>query len=71
MSEERWIRTLSIAGREFSAECVRRPFREGLEVRISLPNDESISVAELGLGEAALLEKATALLREWMEREET
>jgi hypothetical protein len=62
MADEHWYRTITIRGKEFEAEFVRRPFREGLEVRIVLPDGQVLSVAELGLGENALLEKATALL---------
>ena len=62
MSEERWSRKIEVAGNAFDAEFIRRPFREGLEVRITLQDGEIISVAELGLGENALIEKATSLL---------
>jgi hypothetical protein len=64
MSAERWVHTFEVAGQSFQAECIRRPFREGIEVRIALPGGEVLSVAELGLGERALLEKAKALLEE-------
>jgi hypothetical protein len=62
MADERWVRIIEVSGQTFEAECIRRPFREGIQVRISLPNGGSLSVAELGLGEMALLEKAKALL---------
>ncbi len=68
MSAERWVRTIEVAGQDFEAECIRRPFREGIEVRIALPDGEVLSVAELGLGERALIEKAKALLQESLER---
>lgn len=68
MSAERWVRTIEVAGQSFEAECIRRPFREGIEVRIALPDGEVLSVAELGLGERALLEKAKALLEASLER---
>jgi hypothetical protein len=71
MTEERRIRVIEVAGRHFEAECIRRPFREGLEVRIELPGGEVLSVAELGLGEAALIEKARALILEWLSRKGT
>jgi hypothetical protein len=47
----------------YEAVFVRRPFREGLEVRVEC-DGELLSVAELGLGEAALVERITALIRE-------
>ena len=62
MSEEVWTKEIDVDGVVFQAILIRRPFREGLEVRIELPSG-TISVAELGLGEQALLEKATQLVR--------
>lgn len=64
MVEERWSRQIDVAGSIFDAEFVRRPFREGIEVRVALPDGDVICVAELGLGEKALLEKLSALLLE-------
>lgn len=63
MAEERWFRQIEVNGVEYRAEFVRRPFREGLEVRVELP-DETITIAELGLGELALLERARSLINE-------
>lgn len=62
MDQEVWTTDIEVDGSIFQAVVVRRPFREGLEVRVELPSG-TISVAELGLGERALLEKATELVR--------
>ena len=61
MSEERWSREIEVQGKSYSAIFVKRPFREGIEVRIDTPWG-LLSLAELGLGEHALLEKARALI---------
>lgn len=63
MTEETWTREIEVGGERFTATFIRRPFREGLEVRIDLPTGP-IVLAELGLGERALLEKARAAIRE-------
>lgn len=62
-AEENWTRTFEVDGETFTATFIRRPFREGLEVRVVL-EDQVISVAEFGFGERALLEKATSLVRD-------
>jgi hypothetical protein len=60
--EETWERTFEVEGRSFVAVFIRRPFREGLEVYVEC-DGVTLSVPELGLGETALLEKATALVK--------
>jgi hypothetical protein len=61
--EESWERTFEVDGREYTARFIRRPFREGLEVYVQC-DGVTLSVPELGLGEAALIERASKLVRE-------
>lgn len=61
--EESWTKSFEVDGRTFEAEFFRRPFREGLEVRIDV-DGEVLTVAEFGFGEVALLEKAREMVRE-------
>lgn len=65
--EEVWTKTFEVDGREFEAVFIRRPFREGLEVRIDVDGEE-ISVAEFGFGETSLLEKARAMVAEHLKK---
>lgn len=58
----RWDRELEVEGKFYTAVFFRRPFREGLEVYVECEGT-TLSVPELGLGEAALLEKARELIR--------
>jgi hypothetical protein len=60
---EQWERELVVNGERYTAVFLRRPFREGLEVYVEC-NGTVISVPELGLGEAALLEKVRQLIEE-------
>ena len=46
--EETWTREIKVCGERFELLFVRRPFREGLEVRVNVRGKE-ISLAELGL----------------------
>lgn len=59
--EEVWSKTFQVGEREFEAVFIRRPFREGLEVRVDV-DGEILSIAELGYGETALLEMARAMV---------
>jgi hypothetical protein len=43
-------------GREFEAIVIKRPFREGLEVKLEV-DGKVIHLAELGLGEKAIVER--------------
>ena len=61
--EETWTKTFEVEGRTFEAHFSRRPFREGLEVRIEVDGDV-LSIAEFGFGETSLLERARELVRE-------
>ncbi len=61
MSDECWTREIEVQGRSYLATFIKRPFREGIEVRIDTPWGV-ISIAELGLGEQALVEKARSLI---------
>ena len=61
MAEESWTRCIEVRGQSFTLVFLRRPFREGLEVRIETPWG-IVSVAELGLGEQALIERARSIL---------
>lgn len=63
MAEETWTKTFEVNGRTYEALFIRRPFREGLEVRIDV-DGELLSVAEFGFGEMALLEKARSMVEE-------
>lgn len=62
MIEDDWTETLEVDGLRFQAHFVRRPFREGVEVRIKT-SQGVITIAELGFGERALLEKARSVIR--------
>ncbi len=61
--EESWTREVEVCGESFELRFYRRPFREGLEVRVTVHGTE-ISLGELGLGELALLERAKARIEE-------
>ena len=61
--DERWTRTVTVAGEAFEVHFLRRPFREGLQVTIVVRGTE-ISLGELGLGEQALLEAARSRIQE-------
>lgn len=53
---ETWIKRFQHQKVQYVAEFIRRPFREGLEVRTRI-GKKTISISELGLGEQALLRK--------------
>lgn len=57
--EETWTREIQVGEERFELHFVRRAFREGLEVRVNVRGKE-ISLAELGFGERALIERARA-----------
>ena len=61
--EEVWTKSFEVLGRTFEAVCMRRPFREGFEVRIEV-DGEVLTFAELGYGDTALLEKARSVVEE-------
>ena len=61
--EESWTRTIEVRGEKFDLLFLRRAFREGLEVRVTVRGKE-ISLAELGLGETALIERAVARIEQ-------
>ncbi|MFN4897107.1 MAG: hypothetical protein ACK5GN_14320 [Pseudomonadota bacterium] len=56
MEAQEWTREIEVDGKSYLVHLVKRPFREGLEVRIDLPGG-TLRVAEMGLGEQALTEK--------------
>ena len=58
---KRWTREFEHRGRRHRAEFIQRPFREGLEVRLTAAG-EVICLAELGLGEQALVARLKAEL---------
>jgi hypothetical protein len=64
---ERWERKILVDGERYIAVFIRRPFREGLEVYVDC-HGATLSVPELGLGEAALLEKVSELIREHLRK---
>ncbi len=55
--KDRWSRFIEVGGETFEVIFFRRPFREGLEARMQVRGVE-ISLAELGLGEQELLQRA-------------
>ncbi|MCX6115640.1 MAG: hypothetical protein NTV65_10580 [Proteobacteria bacterium] len=61
--EESWSRIIEVDGERFEVLFIRRPFREGLEVRVDV-RGTIIAIAELGLGESALVEQATVKIRQ-------
>jgi hypothetical protein len=65
--EEVWSKTFEVDGREFEAVFMRRPFREGLEVRVDV-DGETLSIAELGYGETALLEMAKVMVEQHLRK---
>ena len=65
--EESWSRTVIVEGETYEVRFFRRPFREGLEVVVHVRGTE-LRLSELGLGERALLELASARIREIMQR---
>lgn len=65
---DRWEKELEVNGKRYTAVLLRRPFREGLEVYVEC-GGTVISVPELGLGEAALLEKLRLLIEEHLRKE--
>ena len=61
--EESWSRIIEVDGERFEVLFIRRPSREGLEVRVDV-RGTIIAIAELGLGESALVEQATVKIRQ-------
>lgn len=59
--EEVWTKSFEVEGRTFQAVCMRRPFREGLEVHVDV-DGEVLTFADFGYGDTALLEKARAMV---------
>jgi hypothetical protein len=62
VTDGEWSQTIELDGMKFEAEFIQRPFREGIEVRIKT-SQGIVRIAELGLGERALVEKARSLIR--------
>lgn len=62
MSEEEWTVRFEVDGQPYDAHFVRRPFREGLEVSVEV-GDATITLAELGYGEAAILQALEERIR--------
>lgn len=56
-----WVRELEVDGRVYRALFIKRPFREGIEVRVEGP-DGTLCISEMGLGEQALLQRIQSLL---------
>lgn len=63
MENETKRQSIDIDGKSYEIVFVKRPFREGLEARIVLAH-KTIAVAELGLGEQALIERLRSLIIE-------
>lgn len=47
-------------GSDYKATLIRRPFREGGEVHLKLPDGREIIIPELGYGHKAVIEKLCA-----------
>jgi len=56
---ENWSKRFTHLGREFKAHFRKRAFREGLEVSLEVEG-QTLRIAELGLGEKAIIEKLKA-----------
>lgn len=62
---EREKRTwFQVCGQRYWADFYRRPFREGLEVRVGRGDRELLRLAELGLGERELVARAKKALKD-------
>jgi hypothetical protein len=48
-------REIIINGETVTVTFIKRPFREGIEAKVTL-GDRTVTIAELGLGEQALIE---------------
>jgi hypothetical protein len=49
-------REIIINGETVTVTFIKRPFREGIEAKVTL-GDRTVTIAELGLGEQALIER--------------
>ena len=49
-------RDIIINGETVTVTFIKRPFREGIEAKVTL-GDKTVTIAELGLGEQALIER--------------
>ena len=58
---ERFTRRFQHRNKRYTAVFIRRPFREGLEVSVKV-GQETLRVAELGLGEKALVLRLKGLI---------
>jgi len=59
MAEGSFSKRFSHRGKRYTARFFKRPFREGLEVTVTV-GDHLITVGELGLGEKATINKLKA-----------
>jgi len=66
---ESWIKKFQYRKIPYVAEYIRRPFREGLEIRTRV-GKKTISISELGLGEKALLQKLKFELSKHLDRQQ-
>ena len=55
MEDSTWQRDIIINGETVTVTFIKRPFREGIEAKVTL-GDKTVTYAELGLGEQALIE---------------
>lgn len=67
MEAREWEREIEVDGTRYVARFIKRPFREGIEVRVEL-SEETISIAEMGLGEQALLERVRTSISKKIEK---
>jgi len=56
MEDSTWQREIIINGAPVVITFIKRPFREGIEAKVTL-GDKTVTLAELGLGEQALIER--------------
>ena len=63
--EESWSETIDVDGALFEVFFLRRPFREGLEVRVSV-DGETVSFGELGFGHTEVRLRAVEEIRTLM-----
>lgn len=55
-------RTIIVDGEPYVVRLIKRPFREGIEARVTVKGTELV-VGDLGLGQAALQERLSAEIR--------
>jgi hypothetical protein len=62
---DKWTEDFEHRGVTYQAQFTRRPFREGLEVSVVV-GEETLKIAELGLGTNAVISKLRARIDEFL-----